>query len=559
MRLGITDQSDTESYSSIYQEVTIPENAVSATLSFWYYPLCQDTVQYDWQEVIIYTQSWGFITRAMGRICSNSQTWTHHIFDLTPYITPYKGQTIIVYFNVYNDGVGNLKTAMYLDDVSVQICCPVITPTSTPTLTATTTPTSTPTQTPISTPTPTATSTSTPTSTWTPTPTGTPSLYYLYLPLIWKHYTSPEARALWVTRWDYTYPEDIQKIVDRAVYANFNIIFFQVRGVADAYYHSNYEPWAARLTGTLGQDPGWDPLATAVELAHARGLQLHAWINVYPVWVTSSGGQAPPQDATPEHLFWKLSHAYGWTDWRQWDEEGPMLLTDTQFGYLYASPAVTLTVEHIVSVCQDIVTNYDVDGVHLDNIRYAGPEFSHDPISEARFAEAQILDPNLTWEDWQRAQVTDLVSQIYEQVVLTHQDVMLTAAVWPIYQDQWGWITWDGYSGYYQDSQGWMEAGVIDTIAPMLYTITVKDYPDRFDVLVRDFVSNANGRYVWPGITADYSSFDEIWSRIEMARRAGAAGQAIFSYSYINQRDYWDEFRNGPYAIPADVPPASWK
>jgi uncharacterized lipoprotein YddW (UPF0748 family) len=525
MRLGITDLNDIESYSSIYQEVTIPENAMSATLSFWYYPISQDDYPFDWQGVAIFDPNWSQppLAWAMPKICSDSQTWTHHTFDLTPYI----GQTIILYFNVYNDGFGNLKTAMYLDDVSVQVCCPIITP--------------------------------------TPTPTTPPSIYYLYLPLIMKHYTSPpEARALWVTRWDYSDSEDVQEIVERAAYANFNILFFQVRGVADAYYHSNYEPWAARLTGypgTLGQDPGWDPLATAVELAHAAGLELHAWVNIYPVWVTSSKGDAPLQDVTPQHLFWKLSHAYGWTDWRQWDEEGPMLLTDTR-PYLWASPAVTLTVEHIVSVCQDIVTNYEVDGLHLDNIRYDGHEFSHDPVSEARFAEAQILDPGLTWKDWQRAQVTDLVGQIYEQVILTRQDVMLTAAVLPIYRDYWGWIIGndnDGYGGYYQDSQGWMGEEVIDAIAPMLYTITVKDYPDRFDVLVRDFVSNSNGRYVWPGITADYASFDEIWSRIEMARQAGAAGQAIFSYSYINQRDYWDEFRDGPYAIPADVPPASWK
>jgi len=363
-----------------------------------------------------------------------------------------------------------------------------------------------------------------------------------------------------VTRWDYTYPEDVQEIIERAAYANFNIIFFQVRGQADAYYHSNYEPWAERLTGTLGQDPGWDPLGTAVKLAHAAGLELHAWVNVYPVWITSSEAEAPPQDVTPEHLFWKLSHAYGWADWRQWDEEGPMRLDDyPPVRYLYASPAVTLTVNHIVSVCQDIVTNYEVDGLHLDHIRYAGPEFSRDPISEASFVEAQILDPELTWEDWQRAQVADLLSQIYEQVILTHQDVMLTAAVWPIYRDYWDWIANDGYDGYYQDSQGWMWKDLIDAIAPMLYTVSTKDYPDRFDVLVRDFVSNANERHVCPGITADYDSFDRIWSRIEIARQAGASGQAIFSYSLINKWGYWDEFRNGPYAIPADVPPMPWK
>jgi len=119
MRLGITDQSDYPSYSSIHQQVTIPENAVSATLSFWYYPICQDTVQYDWQEVIVYDQTLSHrLAWAMPRVCSNRQTWTHYTFNLMPY----KGQTIVLYFNVYNDGVVDLTTAMYLDDVSVQVC-----------------------------------------------------------------------------------------------------------------------------------------------------------------------------------------------------------------------------------------------------------------------------------------------------------------------------------------------------------------------------------------------------------------------------------------------------
>ncbi len=118
MRLGIIDESDAQSDSFIYQEVTIPGDAESATLSFWYYPICQDGFPFDWQEVILYTPSWGYITRPIQKICSNSQTWTYHTFNLKPY----RGQTIILYFNVYNDGIGNRTTAMYLDDVSVQVC-----------------------------------------------------------------------------------------------------------------------------------------------------------------------------------------------------------------------------------------------------------------------------------------------------------------------------------------------------------------------------------------------------------------------------------------------------
>jgi uncharacterized lipoprotein YddW (UPF0748 family) len=536
MRLGITYQSDAESYSSVYQEITIPEDAARVTLSFWYYPLSQDSIDYDWQEALILDTNLNFLVRVM-KVNSDSQIWTYHTFDLTLY----KGQTIILYFNVYNDGLDNLKTAMYLDDVSVQVWYPIATPTPTPTPTITATPTSTPT--------PTRTSLFTPTV--TPTPTAT-QLHYLYLPLIMKSYPTPlEARALWVTRWDYSDSEDVQEIVNQAANANFNIIFFQVRGQADAYYHSNYEPWAERLTGTLGQDPDWDPLATAVELAHAAGLELHAWVNVYPTWL----GETSPPSTTPEHMYNLFNELYD-ENWVQWDAQGrPMQLNKY---YLWASPGHQAVPEHIVKVCEDIAANYEVDGLHLDRVRYYGLEYSHDPVSKARFADEKTINPELTWEEWQRSQVTSLVSSVYE-VISPKPDLMLTAAVWPIYQDQWGWITWDGYSGYYQDSQGWMGAEVIDAISPMLYTITIQDYQDRFDVLVRDFVSNANGRHVWPGITADYASFDEIRSRIELARQAGASGQAIFSYSLVNQWDYWDEFRDGPYAVQADVPPVPWK
>jgi len=555
MRLGITDQGDAKSYSSVYQTVTIPASAARAMLSFWYYPLCQDyTAEYDWQEVILYTPSWGFITRAMGKICSNSQTWTHHTFDLSAY----KGQTIILYFNVYNDGIGNRKTAMYLDDVSVYIWCATSTPT--PTLPATSTPTSTPTE--------------------TPTRATPPLGRRVYLPLIFKAWQPPEFRGLWVDRWSYQSPKDIQTIIQKAAQANFNAIFLQVRGKADAYYQSNYEPWAAGLTvsGTytqtqLGQNPGWDPLQLAIDEAHAQGLQLHAWINVYPVWMTSPEGAPPPEDVTPQHLYWKLSDTYGPLDWRQWDEEGPIRLDDyARISYLYASPAVTLTVSHIISVCQDILTNYNVDGLHLDHIRYAGPDFSHDPISEAAFAAAQVLDPDLTWADWQRAQVTGLVAQIYQQAILPRHGVMLTAAVWPIYRDYWDWITNDGYDGYYQDSQGWMREGVIDGIVPMLYANLVSmagtkpdDYALRFSTLIRDFVAADNGRFALAGIyagtspsLAHYDDFSDIAQSIHLARQAGAAGQVIFSYRLINERDYWDDFLAGPYAWRSDIPPMPW-
>ena len=81
--------------------------------------------------------------------------------------------------------------------------------------------------------------------------------------------TPQEMRALWITRWDFHTRDDISVIADKAAEANFNALFFQVRGNADALYSSQLEPWSSRLSGTLGVDPGWDPLALAVEEAHA--------------------------------------------------------------------------------------------------------------------------------------------------------------------------------------------------------------------------------------------------------------------------------------------------
>src|SRR6185295_18860516 len=85
-----------------------------------------------------------------------------------------------------------------------------------------------------------------------------------------------ELRGVWVTRWTYSSANDLQQIVDEVDGANLNAIFFQVRGTADAYYHSNLEPWATRLSGTLGEDPGWDPLQELLTRAHAKNIQVHA-------------------------------------------------------------------------------------------------------------------------------------------------------------------------------------------------------------------------------------------------------------------------------------------
>jgi uncharacterized lipoprotein YddW (UPF0748 family) len=380
--------------------------------------------------------------------------------------------------------------------------------------------------------------------------------HHYHFPLVLKNAGPVEARALWITRWDYSSPADVQTLAANAAYAGFNMLLFQVRGSADSFYTPGLEPWAARLAGTLGQDPGWDPLQTAVDAAHANSLELHAYINVYPVW---AGETAPASGTSPPHLYWTLSDRHG-DDWRASTLSGPMGLNQ---GYLWATPALTEVAEHVVAVASDLVTRYEVDGLHLDLVRYPGAAYSHDPFSAAGYSEATASDPTLSYGDFQRAQVTMLVGRIYSDVVPLRPGLRLSAAVWPVYEDKWGWGYSEGYHDYYQDSQGWMTGHRIDAIMPMLYPVDVTASPptftvDQFATLVADFLAGDGGRHVLPGISAQYADFAEIAQRIEIARSLGAPGHAIFSARLVSQNGYWDEFAAGPYSAPAQAPPVTW-
>ncbi len=410
-----------------------------------------------------------------------------------------------------------------------------------PTPTFTSTPTQTPTPPPTMTPTPSA----------TPSPTATPE------PMV-------EMRGLWVSRFDWTNynsadPAKIDEIVDNAALAGFNTLFFQVRGTADAFYTPGLEPWAQRLSGVLGQDPGWDPLALMIGKAHAKGIQVHAYINTYPVW---TGCDAPPDDVTPQHLYHKLLDEHGATEGKnngvQWDSDGNIVC----HVYQYMSPASLLGDAHLLAVAQDLVTRYNVDGLHLDHIRYVGASASCDPVSAARYGDVCFADDG--YGDWQRQQVNGTVQKIYEQVVPLRPGLWLSAAVWPVYQDYWGWGANQGYFNYYQDSKAWVNNGYIDSISPMIYT-SAPGCPDssfwtqtRWETLATNFQADSNGRFIIPGIGATYCTFDEIAWRIEKARQIGTAGHAIFSYGGLLANAYFDDLAAGPYAVPAVVPEITW-
>jgi len=368
-----------------------------------------------------------------------------------------------------------------------------------------------------------------------------------------------EARGIWVTRWTVAGTggaSGVGALIDAIADAGFNQVFFQVRGTFDALYGSSLEPWSSTLDG-LGVDPGWDPLAAAVERAHARGIELHAYINSFPFW----SGTSPPAHTTPEHRY-NVN-----PEWLVADEDGePMALNSS---YVFASPGNPAVRDWVASVAEDIAIAYDVDGVHLDYIRYPGTQYSHDAASEAAFDDARASDPSLTWTQFQRDNVTATVGAVSERVWAIRPSLKVTCSVWGVYHNAWGWSSVSqGLDDYAQDSGAFLEDGVADAIVPMMYWPLTDPEGQRLDwkTLAVDHQSRAAaaGRQVYGGYcvasdTCPDNDIGEIVAEIEVGREIGLAGTSAFDYSLLAGNGWLDDLGAGPFAEPARVPPMPWK
>jgi uncharacterized lipoprotein YddW (UPF0748 family) len=360
-----------------------------------------------------------------------------------------------------------------------------------------------------------------------------------------------EGRAVWISRWEWTgrrnLSEDqakIRQIFEDLRFGRFNMALFQVRGQADAFYRSQHEPWAKELTGEFGQDPGWDPLKYAIEQAHSRGIELHAWVSVYPMW----RGTSPPPHSTPEHIY----HQH-YPEWVCHDsKKRPMALNK---GYIFVSPGNPEAREHLLKVCLDIISRYDVDGIHFDYIRYPGTEYSHDPVSIARFRDQAKVSNPLSWSDWQREQVNTFVREFYRRSMKIRPDLIVSAAVIGKYRAPRS--GWDGYNIVYQDAKAWAREGTIDLICPMLYWPIGPSSPAPFEHYLRQWlVEDPIARPVMVGIGAYRykGNLIETAAQIDTSRAVGAAGHAMFSYTSLDDPEYWDELVVASHSTLANVP-----
>ncbi len=343
---------------------------------------------------------------------------------------------------------------------------------------------------------------------------------------------------------------ELADILDRAAAAGLNGVILQVRPAADAVYASPLEPWASMLTGTQGVDPGYDPLAYAVTEAHARGLELHAWINPF-----RAGNARDSSALAPTHLFATRRHlvrVYG-----------------TQ---LWLDPGEPDVHEHVMRVVRDIVQRYDVDGIHADDYFYPYPQKDSagktiDFPDSASYAKS---GSTLARDDWRRANVDRVIERMYREVHAIKPAVKVGISPFGIWRpgNPPSVAGFDAYAAIYADSRKWLQQGWVDYFAPQLYWPIASPQQSFSGLLDWWIAQNSANRHLWPGLatyrvengTPSAFGATEISDQIRLARSRGVTGHLLYNATATLKRNGGAVIASlAPlYATRALVPASPW-
>ena len=327
---------------------------------------------------------------------------------------------------------------------------------------------------------------------------------------------------------------EMRAILDKMASLNMNALVLQVRPHCDAVYQSSKEPWSPWLTGTMGKSPGYDPLAYAIQQAHARGIQVHAWFNPFRALSNASHGTCG------NHVCQASPH-----------------ITKRYGNLVWCDPAQTETRARAFGAILDVVQRYDLDGVHLDDYFYPYPEGGRAfPDGRSPAVRRQIVD--------------DFVQKLYADVKRAKPWVRVGISPFGIWRPGVPDGIEAGIDAYEQigcDARKWLAKGWVDYLAPQLYW---KDQPRKqsFSALL-SWWRQQGSRPVWPGIATtriggpeDGRPASEITKQVDLSRSIGKnwAGHIHWSVKGLtkNLGGVSTMLAKGAYAQPALVPPMPW-
>lgn len=325
--------------------------------------------------------------------------------------------------------------------------------------------------------------------------------------------------------------------------AGVNAVIFQVRPQSDAFYKSSYEPWSRFLTDDgKAPVPFWDPLEFMIEQTHARGMELHAWLNPYRV--TTSAKQTLPKG----HIYHKYPNRFIRYD-----------------GKLYFDPGIPENREYIGKIVDDIITRYDVDGIHFDDYFYPYPvdgKKFNDDASFARYGNGMVLG------DWRRRNVDLLIEDIHKRIARQKPWVRFGVSPFGIWRnrknDPRGSETsgLQNYDSLYADVLLWEENGWVDYLIPQLYW-ELEHKAAGYLVLIDWWSRNAGQkRHLFIGQDIGRTMKENGLARkIELARGAESIRGNCWWPGYSltqNVSGVADSLMSVHQAHPAIIPPCPW-
>lgn len=331
--------------------------------------------------------------------------------------------------------------------------------------------------------------------------------------------------------------QELCRILDELKQAHINTVLLQTRLRGDVIYPSSIETFAESLTGHEGRNPGYDLLEFAIQECHKRGMELHAWIVSIPIGNTRQVKLLGKHSVTKRHP--SLCKLYK--------------------GTWYLDPGQPGTADYLADIVQELVSRYDIDGIHLDYIRY--PERSEqfpDHTTFRKYGKGQNL------KQWRRNNITRIVQRIYTKVKTVKPWVKVSSSPVGKYADtrRYSSYGWNAYETVCQDAQAWLKEGIHDIIFPMMYFPGNHFYP-----FALDWKENKNDRWTVPGLGIYFLhpkekdwSLNEIIRQVYFTRNACLDGQAYFRNRFLldNTKGVLDMLKNDFYQYPAFVPPMTW-
>ncbi len=334
-----------------------------------------------------------------------------------------------------------------------------------------------------------------------------------------------------------------------------NAVVVQIKPTADSFYPSEYGPWSEYLTGVQGGDPGYDPLAFMIEEAHKRNLEFHAWVNPYRITMNHTDlnrlADGHPARENPD---WTV--AYG--------------------NQLYFDPGIPAVQQFLVDGVNEIVANYDVDAIHMDDYFYPYPIAGQPFPDDASFSEYGHGFTNRA--DWRRNNVNTLVASLQQSIKAEKSHVKFGISPFGVWRnistDPTGSNTRAGVQNYddlYADTRQWIQQGSIDYITPQIYW-NIGFAAAAFDVLVDWWQQETAGSntHVYVGQATykigvnsvpEWHDPEEYSRQIAYLRdRNGVHGSMHFSLKDLraNRLGSRDRLIQDEYAQPSLIPVMSW-